>query len=157
MKKRVYIETSIVSYLVARPSRDLITAASQQITHEWWQTRRDDFDLVISEYVVFEAGRGDADAARARLAALTGIVELAGSAQAEDLAEILCANGGLPPKARVDALHVAVAAVAGVDYLLTWNCTHIANAETLPRIEAICRAAGYEPPRICTPMALLGS
>ena len=156
MKPRVYIETSVISYLTSRPSRDLVTAANQQITREWWEQRRGDFELVVSDYVAFEVARGDPDAARARVDAIRDIEELPVSAKVDDLAEALCTQGGLPAKAWVDAFHVAVAAVARVDYLLTWNCTHIANAETLPRIEAICRQLGFEPPNICTPMALLG-
>lgn len=156
MKKRVYLETSIISYLTARPSRDLIMAANQQISHEWWDRRHLDFELVAARYVWVEAAAGDPEAAAARLALLEGIVELPMSAQVERLAEVLCQQGALPTKARIDALHVAASAVAGVDYLLTWNCTHIANAETLPRIEAVCREQGFEPPRISTPLELLG-
>lgn len=156
MKKRVYLETSIISYLASRPSRDLITAANQQISHEWWERRRLDFELVASPYVWMEAAAGDPQAAAQRLAWLAGIAELPVSGQVESLAEVLCHQGALPAKARLDALHVAAAAVAGVDYLLTWNCTHIANAETLPRIEAVCREQGFEPPRISTPLELLG-
>ena len=157
MKKRVYLETSIISYLTSRPSRDLITAANQQISHEWWERRHLDFELVASRYVWMEAAAGDPGAARARLALLADIVELLPSPQVEALAEVLCQQSALPAKARLDALHIAAAAVAGVEYLLTWNCTHIANAETLPRIEAVCREQGFEPPRISTPMELLGS
>ncbi|MBK9572837.1 MAG: type II toxin-antitoxin system VapC family toxin [Rhodoferax sp.] len=156
MKKRVYLETSIVSYLTSRPSRDLVTAANQQISHEWWERRHLDFELVASSYVWVEAAAGDPQAARERLALLEGIVQLPWSPQVEALAEVLCAQGALPLKARIDALHVAAAAVAAVEYLLTWNCTHIANAETLPRIEAVCREQGFEPPRISTPLELLG-
>jgi hypothetical protein len=157
MKKRVYLETSIVSYLTSRPSRDLVTAANQQISHEWWQRRHTDFELVASRYVWLEAAAGDPVAAGERLAFLEGIAELPFSPEVEALANALCAQGALPLKARLDALHVAAAAVAGVDYLLTWNCTHIANAETLPRIEQVCREQGFEPPRISTPPELLGS
>jgi hypothetical protein len=115
-----------------------------------------DFDLVASRYVWIEAaGGGPQDAAQQR-ALLASIVELPLSAQVELLAKVLCREGTLPAKARIDALHVAAAAVAGVEYLLTWNCTHIANAETLPRIEAVCRAKGFEPQRISTPLELLG-
>lgn len=157
MKKRVYLETSVISYLASRPSRDLITAANQQLTHDWWEARRGDFDLVVSTYVRAEAEAGDPSAAQARLDRLIGIEELPIRPQVDELAKLLCAQSALPEKAFVDALHVATAAVEGVDFLLTWNCTHIANAETLPKIEAVCRAAGYEPPRICTPYSLLGS
>ena len=156
MKKRVYLETSVISYLCSRPSRDLITAANQQISREWWERRHLDFELVASRYVWIEASAGDPSAAQARLALLTGIAELPISPLVEPLAEALCMRDALPAKARLDALHVVAAAVAGVDYLLTWNCTHIANAETLPRVETVCRQEGFEPPRICTPLELLG-
>jgi len=156
MRKRVYLETSIISYLASRPSRDLVAAASQQISHEWWEHRRADFDLAASRYVWVEASAGDLDAAGARLALLQTVTELPLLPQVELLADVLCQQSALPMKARLDALHVAAAAVAGVDYLLIWNCKHIANAETLPRIEAVCRQQGFEPPRICTPLELLG-
>ena len=112
---------------------------------------------MASRYVWVEAAAGDPQAAAVRLALLEGIVELPLSSQVEQLAEVLCQQGALPANARIDAMHVAAAAVAGVDYLLTWNCTHIANAETLPRIESVCREQGFEPPRICTPLELLGN
>lgn len=156
MKKRVYLETSVISYLASRPSRDLITAANQQISHEWWERRHLDFELVASRYVWVEAALGDPQAAAQRLALLANVTELPLSAEVQGLAEVLCVLGALPAKARIDALHVAAAAVAKVEYLLTWNCTHIANAETLPRIEAVCREQGFEPPRISTPLELLG-
>ena len=156
MKKRVYLETSIISYLTSRPSRDLVTAANQHISHEWWERRHLDFELVASRYVWVEAAAGDPRAAADRLVLLGGIMELPFSPEVELLAQVLCQQGALPTRARIDALHVAAAAVAGVDYLLTWNCTHIANAETLPRIEAVCRSQGFEPPRISTPLELLG-
>ena len=156
MKKRVYLETSVISYLTARPSRDLVTAANQQITREWWESRRNDFDLVVSRYVKAEVGGGDPDAARARIDQLAGIEELPDHPGIEALAKILCSRSALPVKAYVDALHVAAAAVASVDFLLTWNCKHIANAETLGLIESVCREVGYHPPQICTPYGLLG-
>ena len=156
MKKRVYLETSIISYLASRPSRDLITAANQQISLEWWERRRLDFELVASRYVWVEAELGDSQAAQGRLALLEQVIELPPSIEVEPLADALCRRGALPARARLDALHVAAAAVAGVDHLLTWNCTHIANAETLPLIEAVCREQGFEPPRSSTPLELLG-
>jgi predicted nucleic acid-binding protein len=155
MKPRVYIETSIPSYLTARRSRDLIAAANQELTQEWWETRKNDFELAISEFVSREAAAGDPDAARNRLAALVGIPELNITDEVDQLAQILMEKVPLPEKAQLDALHIAVATVHGIDYLLTWNCTHINNAELRPKIEAICRLQGYEPPIICTPQELL--
>ena len=154
---KVYIETTIVSYLTARPSRDLILAAHQQITIEWWENRRADFDLYTSQFVIQESSAGEAAMAQKRLDALDGIALLAVSQEALDLARALIEKGPIPEKAKVDALHIAVAASNGMDYLLTWNCKHIANAEMQIGIGKFCRAAGFEPPVICTPEELLGS
>ena len=153
MKATVYVETTIPSYLTAWPSRDLVRAAHQQITREWW-ARRDGFDLYSSRLVVQECHAGDAQAAAARLTSLAGIPLLEQEAEVADLAEALVRDVPLPEKATADALHIATAAVHGMQYLLTWNCTHIANVTLRPRIEAVCRAAGFEPPLICTPEEL---
>lgn len=150
MKPRVYIETTIPSYLTAWPSRELIRAGHQEATRLWW-SRRDEFALFASRLVVEECRSGDADAAAQRLAALAGIPLLAEDDATAALAVALVRDVPLPAKATADALHIAVAAVNGMDYLLTWNCKHIANVTLRPRIEAVCRAAGYEPPLICTP------
>lgn len=155
MKPRIYIETSIPSYLTARRSRDLIATANQELTQEWWETRKDDFYLVISEFVLREASAGDPIAASNRLAAIAGIPELNVTDEVGLLARILVEQIPIPEKAQLDAFHIAVAAVHGIDYLLTWNCTHINNAELRPKIEAICRSLGFEPPIICTPQELL--
>jgi predicted nucleic acid-binding protein len=154
-KPRVYLETSVISYLTAHPSRDLIVAANQQMTHEWWQTRRAAFDVFVSELVVQEASGGDTIAAQQRLAALAGIPLLVLTPEAVTLADQLIREGPLPSKAGADAMHIAVATVNGMDYLLTWNCTHLANAAFRSRIERLCRKQGYEPPVICTPQELL--
>ena len=153
MKPRVYIETTVVSYLTALPSRDLVRAAEQEITREWWATRGT-FDLFISQFVLDEAAAGDSEASKRRLAALDDASLLDVSEEVIILAGNLVAGGGMPSKARVDALHVAIAAVHGMDYLLTWNCVHIANASLRGRIEDLCRDAGFEPPVICTPLEL---
>jgi len=155
MKAKVYLETSVVSYLAAWPSRDLIVAANQQITHEWWHTRRPEFEVYVSELVLQEASGGDATAAQERLRVLDGIPLLQFHEDVRHLAETLLAAIPLPPKAMVDALHVAFATLNGMDYLLTWNCAHLANATLRPHIERVCREHGYEPPVICTPQELL--
>ena len=155
MKPKVYIETSIVSYLTAEPSRDLVTAARQQITHDWWTNRRDGFDLYISEFVVSEARLGDAAMARRRLELLAGIPEIELTEETEALAEQLVEKGPLPPKAALDALHISIAVTGGTDYLLTWNFKHLANAIIRRKIESACRQAGYEPCGICTAEELL--
>ena len=150
----MYIETTIVSYLSATPSRDIVLSAHQQLTREWWE-RRDRFDLFVSRPVWDEAARGDAEAAAKRLAALDGIPVLLVSDDASEFADRLLASAILPAKAATDALHVALAVLSGMDYLLTWNCTHIANAAIRRRIEQACRAAGMQAPIICTPEELM--
>jgi hypothetical protein len=155
MKPKVYRETTIPSYLMARPSRDLITAAHQQITREWWETRRQDFDLFISQMVIDEASAGDQEAAARRLEILATLPLLDPGDEAAELAQALIEHIPLPESAAADALHIAIAVVNGMDYLLTWNCTHIANAALRGKIEAVCRRQGFEVPIICTPEELL--
>ena len=153
-KSKVYIETTIVSYLLASPSADLIQAAHQQLTRNWW-AGRNRFDLFVSRAVVAEAERGAQDAAARRVEALRGIPNLQFSRNVAALARRLMQSGTLPPKARLDAAHVAVAAVNGMDYLLTWNLRHLANAALRGKIEGVCRDAGTVPPIICTPEELM--
>ena len=155
MKPRVYIETTIPSYLTAWQSPQLVMAANQQVTREWWHDRRDEFDLFCSDLVVREAGAGDPDAAARRLAVIQEIPLLDGGAMADDLARALLSEVPLPTKAAADALHIAIAATNGIDYLLTWNCTHIANAEFRDRIAEVCLSFGLRCPTICTPQELL--
>ena len=155
MKPRVYLETTIPSYLTAWPSRDLIRTAHQQITRDWWDRRRAEFELYISQVVLRECQAGDATAAAERLKILQDLPLLEQTEEATRLAQALVDRVPLPERAAVDALHVAIAAVHGVDYLLTWNCTHIANATLRDPIESVCRENGYEPPAICTPDELL--
>lgn len=157
MNQKVYIETTIVSYLTARQSRDLVIAAHCQITQEWWEQRGGNFDLYTSQIVIQEAKVGDTEMAKKRLEILETMPFLAVIQDAVDLAKTLFDKGPLPTKAAVDALHIAIATVHGMDYLLTWNCKHIANAEMQIAIAKKCRVAGYEPPIICTPEELLGS
>jgi hypothetical protein len=154
VKPRVYVETSILSYLTALPSRDVVQLARQQLTLDWW-TRRGDFELFVSDPVLAEASRGDPNAAARRLEAAAGIPILRGTEQAEALTGALLKNSAMPAKAFVDAAHVAIAAAHGLGFLLTWNCAHIANAVMRPRIEAVCRGNGFQPPVICTPDELL--
>jgi hypothetical protein len=130
-------------------------AAYQNITAEWWDNRRGDFELYVSEFVVVEASRGNEEAAARRLSSIEGIAELKITEDSRNLAEAFIKDGALPLKAEIDAFHVGVSAVNGINYLLTWNCTHIANAVMRPRIEGVCRRHGFEPPIICTPLELL--
>lgn len=153
-KPRVYVETTILSYLTALPSRDLVRAAHQQVTVEWWASR-DHFSLFVSEAVLAEARRGDPAAAARRLQVADDLEVLAATVEAQSLASALLRSAALPKKAAIDAVHVAMAAVHGMDFLLTWNCTHIANAIMRPRIEAVCEADGFQAPVICTPEELV--
>ena len=152
---RVYVETSVVSYLASRPSRDVVVAGHQQTTHEWWRTRREGFELVASQLVVQEAAAGDEAAAKARLAVLEQIDLLEVSEVALGLAKGLVEAGAIPREAAADALHIAIAVTNGVDYLLTWNYRHLANARMRTAIERVCRRHGYEPAVICSPEELL--
>ncbi len=154
-KPKVYIETSVISYLTARPSNDLRTAANQVATVDWWDGRRSQFDVYVSSFVVAEASKGHPDAAKRRLDAIAHIPKLEATEEVRALGLALVAEGALPSQAEIDAYHVAIAAVNAIDYLLTWNCSHIANASLRPKIESVCRSHGVEPPIICTPTELM--
>lgn len=130
-------------------------AANQEATRSWWENARPRYELFISTIVTQEANGGDPEAAKRRVAVINGLPELNVSEEAELLAARLILGTALPDNAKTDALHIAVATVHGIDFLLTWNCKHIANAAMRPKIESICRAAGYEPPVICTPLELM--
>jgi hypothetical protein len=156
MKPRVYLETSIIGYLTSWPSRDLVTAARQQIKRDWWRDRRGEYELYVSIAVVRECAAGDPVAAAERKEVLNELQELTLTPEALALSNDLLAKVPLPAKANVDALHIAVAAAGGMDYLLTWNCRHIANAEFRVPIESICIEHGFDPLVICTPEELKG-
>ena len=157
MKPRVYIETSVVSYVVSRPALDVITAGHQATTLQWWEQHRSRFELVISQFVVDEASQGDPAAAEKRHAVLGGIpVVPVVQPQIVVLAQALLKAGALPQKAKLDALHIAVCAVTGVDILLTWNFKPIANGATMRQIERVCEENGFECPQLLTPLQLLG-
>lgn len=149
----LYIETSIVSYLASRASRDPVTLRNQQLTHAWWNTRRHDFALYTSQLVVNEAADGDPVLAARRIALLKPLtrLELEGTGAAE-LARELRAHVPLPPQGYTDALHIALSAVSGMAYLLTWNCKHIANPRLHVRIRRVCEASGFTMPILCTPV-----
>ncbi len=152
---KIYLETTVISYLTARPSRNLRVVAHQEITADWWTRRRTGFDLYVSRLVVDEASAGDVEAAERRLVILEGIPRLELTESVSLLAARLVADAAIPREAIEDALHVAVAAAHGMDYLLTWNCRHIANATMRNRIADVCAASGFEAPVICTPEELL--
>lgn len=156
MKQRVYLETTIVSFLAARPSRDLVLAAHQEVTRQWWDGRRSRYELYVSRFVLDEAGAGDRVAAAARLELLAGIPELPLTDEVYEVARGLIRGGLLPDKAQADAVHVAAATIHEMDVLLTWNCRHLANASILGELGRHLRGLGYEAPVICTPDELLG-
>lgn len=155
MKRKVYIESTIPSYLAAALSRDLLIAAHQQVTNEWWR-RRARFDLYVSQFVLDEIGRGDPEVAAKRLDAVNGIPLLDITDDVFDLAEGFTGLKIIPEKAGTDALHIALAAVHGMDFLLSWNCKHIANAAIVRAVESVCRMRGFECPVLCTPEELMG-
>jgi len=154
MKPTLYMETTIPSYLTSRPSRDLIIAGHQQVTKDWWERRREAFEVYISQLVIDEASAGDPDAARQRLMVVREFALLDITSEVGHLTSAILASGILPRKAVTDAAHIAIAAVHGIDFLLTWNCGHIANAVIAKSVANICRRHGWDSPVICTPEEL---
>ena len=152
---RVYIETSIVSYLRQRSSGQVVTAARQLLTRRWWESERFNFELVTSQYVIDEAADGDPQLVQERLESLDDIPLLQLGPDIDAIASEIMSRAILTPKAQVDALHIATAAHHGIDYLLTWNCTHIANARILPRIHRVLAEMNCFVPMICTPEEML--
>ncbi len=157
MTSSVYIETTIPSYLTAWRSPELSMAAKQQTTRKWWDERRGQFDLLVSDAVLLEASGGDSDAAKRRLEFLDGIPVLTPKMESDEIVVALIDRLKLPDRAITDAAHIAICVVHGIDYLLTWNCTHIANATFQPIINDVCDALGYSMPVICTPDQLMGN
>lgn len=155
MKPSIYIETSIIGYLTTRLSNLLVAAANQQLTRQWWDDHREQFDLYVSRAVVEECASGDETAAAERLELIKGMETLDITTEIGKLADALRSRVPLPEKAEIDAIHVAAAAVNSIKYSLTWNCKHIANASLRPKIESVCRELGYRPRVICTPEELL--
>lgn len=154
-KPRVYVETTVISYLTAWPSAEVVTSAHQQITQDWWTTKRSHFDLFASVLVREEAAAGDADAANRRLQIVDSLPALSHDQSARQLSKILTQKLRLPPRAAADSAHIAIAVTNGMDYLLTWNCRHIANARLRTMIEEVCESLGYAAPVICTPEELM--
>ncbi len=153
-KPKIYVETSIISYLASRPSRDYMVLARQEMTREWWSVSRPNYDVFVSPLVESEAMAGDQEAAKRRMEMIRDIPGLILSDFATDLAKLLVKSGAVPAVAKEDALHIALAAVHGMDFLMTWNCTHIANAAIRRKIIKEIEANGYECPIICTPEEL---
>ena len=155
-KKKVYVETSVISNLTARPSRNVIDLGHQVATCEWWDSCRDEVELFSSAVVDREASKGDADAAALRMDAISKTKTLPVTEEAIRLAELLLRETAVPRTSFDDALHIAVAAINKMDFLVTWNCKHIANAVTMPKIYKVCQDAGYSCPLICTPEQMKG-
>lgn len=153
---KTYLESSVISYLAARPSRDIIATAHQQLTREWWNLHRHHFDLYVSVEVLNEIRRGDASAAQLRLRYVDLLPVLETDEAARTLASEILRTSALPMKAAADAMHIAVATVNGMEFLLTWNCTHIANGIVQRSISRLSREMGFEPPTIVTPEELIG-
>ena len=147
----IYVETSIFGYLTACSGRDVIFQARQHLTRRWWHERRHRFDVFVSQLVFEEASAGDPKAAAERVKLLEGLRFIGRMTEVDQVAELLVTRHLLPAKALADAQHIAYAAIAGVDYVLTWNCRHLANAERLPGIYATLRSEGLSPPLIVTP------
>ena len=154
-KKKVYVETSVVSNLTARRSYNLIDAARQAATQTWWDDAETSYELFSSVLVEREAQRGDADAAARRMEAVARLEKLPIIPEAENLAEKLLESTAVPRTSYEDAVHIAIAVVNGMDFLVTWNCRHIANGETMPKIYETCKVNGFACPLICTPEQLM--
>jgi|SRR5580692_10782489 hypothetical protein len=156
MKPSLYVETTIPSYLAARPSRDPLIAGQQAATKTWWRLRRRSFELFTSQFVVNEAALGEAKIAAKRLQILRPIEKLHITPEVDDFARRILAAHLLPARAAVDAFHIATSTVHVMHFFLTWNCTHINNGEIIPGVERLASAQGYVLPVICTPLELMG-
>jgi predicted nucleic acid-binding protein len=156
MSETVYIETSILGYLTARSTNNLILSANIEVTKEWWKFRRRAFTLYISQVVLDEVSRGDTEIAVQRLEMLDGVPLVELNQAVRNLSAQFLTQSNLPAKASDDAVHIAAATVHGLDYLLTWNCKHIANAQIQRKLAEISLDFGYQLPIICTPYELLG-
>ena len=153
-KKKVYVETTVISDATALPTNDLALVGRQVATREWWKTAAQRFDLFVSPIVRREAAKGDAEAAKRRLEALSSLPELELTVETSVLAQKLVDAKAVPAKFKEDALHIAIAAVEGMDYLVSWNFRHITNAQMIPRIKKVCTDNGYTCAEICTPQML---
>jgi hypothetical protein len=155
MKPAVYVETSVVGYLTSWPQENVTVAGHQYTTRQWWSTAAERFDLYVSQLVVRECSDGDAEAVRDRIRSIRGIPVLPITATAEALAKALIRGRAVPESEPNDAVHIALAASHGVQFLVSWNFRHIVNASIRPAIARVCRDAGFGPPIICTPEELL--
>ncbi|AFZ51870.1 type II toxin-antitoxin system VapC family toxin [Dactylococcopsis salina] len=156
MSESVYIETSILGHLTARPTDNLILAANMKVTQDWWNEHRHSFTLYASEIVADEATKGDATIAAKRLELLQPLMFLQLTEEAFELSQAFLKQSNLPEKALIDSLHMALATIYGLNYLLTWNCKHMANAQLQRKLSEISWKLGYVLPVICTPYELIG-
>jgi len=156
MKPTVYVESSVISYLTSKPSRDVIIASRQAISNDWWENHRDRFELRISIVVEDEISKGDPVAAKRRIEKVEGIESLSSSDEAENLAGLLLEKGAVPVGSEEDAAHIAIASAQGMTYLLTWNFKHINNVETRVKISTVVESCGYACPQLCSPEELGG-
>jgi hypothetical protein len=154
MKTSVYIESSVISYLTARPSNDLVKSARQAITEEWWQKEKTRFTIFVSTLVEEEISRGNPEAAQRRLEVSDKIQNLSISSDAKEIAEVLISTGAVPSNSEEDALHIGIATAHGMHFLLTWNFKHINNAETKSVINKTIESLGYIAPILCLPEEL---
>ena len=155
MKPTVYIETSVISYLTAKPSRDLIVTAHQQITIDWWGNALPNYEAFISPIVLEEISGGDDSAVQSRLEKVSTFPVLEVLPEIRNLADVYFSSLEIPEKARADAYHLAIASWHGVDFLVSWNCTHIVNGRIKMLIEEINARQGIRTPIICTPEELM--
>lgn len=155
MKESLYLETSVISYYNSRPSRDVIILAHQEITRQWWPKAIKNFDIFVSEIVIKEASMGDHGAAKRRLDDLKNFRILKLTEEVEKIAKVYFEELKLPQRAFGDAVHLAVACVHHIDYLVTWNCTHLANAQVIKRLMDINSSHHLNTSIICTPEELL--
>ena len=155
-KPNIYLETTVISYLTAWTSRDIIREGHRQLTRAWWDHHRQKYDLFISQVVLDEIARGDPTAAADRIAVTQDIPLLPINPSIDALAQELVQQHSLPPRALQDAYHIATAAIHGIDILLTWNCNHIANPHILQKVRRQLTASNLAVPEIATPEALLG-
>ena len=153
---RIYIESTIPSYVVARPARDLLQAARQQLTKDWWDLKREKHELFTSQVVLDEIASGEAAMARQRLELVTQIKLLDLTDEANALTKQILVSGLLPADADRDAAHIALATVHEMDVLLSWNCRHIANAAIQAGLRRLAEKAGFALPVLCTPDELTG-
>jgi hypothetical protein len=155
-KQSVYLETTIVSYYTSKPSRDIVALAHQEITKEWWPMAITRYNIFISEIVVEEAGLGDSEASKRRLEEIKDFPHLELNEKVEEMAKIYVEKLEIPESSIRDGIHLAIACIHNIDYLVTWNCKHLANGEIIKKLMKINKSLGIHTPIICTPEELMG-